>query len=157
MYLYLSGWCHPCMQNCRAQLDCRREKEREAQDRTHVYCLQDEAARKDKAGIQSSTHRCHFKSQKSQPGAQQHWFPHHGTHQAGPRSSCTAKSHCATQPPPRSLPWVTSWQHPGCAVHPQAPCLGSEEERAGPPVLISALPAGFPSAKHLPCCLTVSF
>lgn len=42
------------MQNCRAELDCRREKEREAQNREHVYCLQDETARKDKAGMQSS-------------------------------------------------------------------------------------------------------
>lgn len=121
MYLYLSGWCHPCMQNCRTQLDCRREKEREAQDRTHVYFLQDETARKDKAGIQSSIHRCRFKSQKSQPRAQQHWFPHHGTHQAGPRSSRMAKSHCATQPPPRSLPWVASWLH--CASTSSLPWL----------------------------------
>lgn len=60
MCLCLSGWCHSCMQNCRA-LDCRRE-DREAQDRGHVYCLQDEAARKDKAGMQSTTasHCCHL-------------------------------------------------------------------------------------------------
>lgn len=82
--LCLSGWCHPCMQTCRAQLDCRRE-EREAQDRMHVYCLQDETARRDKAGIQSSTasYCCHHKSQKSCPRAQRRWFPHHGAHQAG--------------------------------------------------------------------------
>ena len=83
--LCLSGWCHPRTQTCRAQLDCRREKEREAQDRTRVYCLQDETARKGKAGIQSSTasHRCHYRSQKSRPRGQHHWFPHHGTCQAG--------------------------------------------------------------------------
>lgn len=79
------AWCHPCTQTCKAQLDCRREKEREAQNKMHVYCLQDETARKDKAGIQSSTasHRCHYKRQKSWPRAQHHWFPHRGTHQAG--------------------------------------------------------------------------
>lgn len=54
MCLCLSGWCHPCMQNCRAQLDCRGEKKRGAQVRRYIYCLQDETARKDKAGIQSS-------------------------------------------------------------------------------------------------------
>lgn len=33
MLLCWRGWCHPCKQNCRAQLDCRRD-EREAQDKT---------------------------------------------------------------------------------------------------------------------------
>lgn len=31
-----------------------------------------------------------------------------------------------------------SGSHPGCTVHPQAPCSGSEEEGAGPLVLVSA-------------------
>lgn len=51
----LCGWCPPCMQSCKVQLDCRGEEEGEAHDRTHVHCLQDEATRRDKAGTQSST------------------------------------------------------------------------------------------------------
>lgn len=42
------------MQNCRAQLECIREEERNAEDLSGFHCLQDETTRKDKAGIQSS-------------------------------------------------------------------------------------------------------
>lgn len=69
------------------------------------------------------------------------------------RSGCMAGSHCATCPPLQSLPC----SHPGCTACLQAPCPSSEEEGDRPLVLVSILPAGFPSAKLCLCCSMLSF
>lgn len=130
MCLCLSGWCHPCMQRCKAQLECRGEEEGEAHDRTHVHCLQDEAARKDKAGTQSTaaSQCCHWSSQKAWHRAQPHHFPHCAA-SGGTRMGCTVPLtlHCCT----------CSGSHPGCTVCAQAPCPGFREEGAGPLVLVT--------------------
>lgn len=105
MYLCVRRWCHPCMQNCRAQLDCRREKVREAQDKTHVYCLQDETAKKDKAGIQSCPATIKAKNpgpELSIPGSP--FLAHIGRD----RRRRMSGSPCPAHPAPQSLPWVAS-------------------------------------------------
>lgn len=101
----------------------------------HFYCLQDETAREDKAGMQSSSasHCCHLKKQNFCPSIQHYWLPHQSSHQAA-QERAMAGSHCATCSPPLCS---CSGLHPGCTVHPQAPCSGSEEDGAGSLVLVS--------------------
>lgn len=98
-------WCHPCMQNCRAQMDCRREEEREAQDRTHVCCLQDETAKKAKAGIPSHTT---IKAKNPGPELSTPGSPFLA-HIGWDRRRCMSRSPCPAHLAPQSLPWVASW------------------------------------------------